>query len=240
MIKLLEIKNLSKSYYKREVIRDISFKVKKEEFVTILGRSGCGKTTLLKIIAGLIDFTAGEVKIKEENKIGFVFQEPNLLPWFSSFENIALPLEIKKYSKEEINERVNWAISLVGLQSFKDYLPEHLSGGMKQRVSLARALVTDSDLLLMDEPFGLLDEITREELNLELTNIWLKCKKTIVFITHSIHEAINLSEKVIILSGNPTRIFSVIDISLLFPRDPFDPLYLEKEIEIKKLFFLQD
>lgn len=219
----IDVRNIKHSYNSLGVIKDISFQIKEGEFVSIIGPSGCGKTTLLKILGGLITPSHGEVKIKNSSleiavkrrDFGFVFQNPVLLPWRNVTQNIELPLEIigDKPSFSEIRE----LIEKVGLKGFEKFYPRALSGGMKQRVAIARALVFNPDILLMDEPFGALDEMTREHLNLELLKIWQQTRKTIIFVTHSISEAVFLSNKVIVLSERPAGIKEIRDIKLPFP-----------------------
>lgn len=210
---MIEIKSLQKDFRKLCAIDDISLNIKKGEIIAIIGPSGCGKTTLLKLIAGLLKPTKGEI-IKNNQNLGIVFQNPVLLPWRTVEENIRLPLEFKK-DKNSVNSIIN----LVGLTNFEKSLPNELSGGMAQRVALARALVVNPELLLMDEAFGALDEITRSKLNLELLRIWRELGTTIVLITHSISEAVFLSDKVIVLSQRPAKIKDILDIKLDRPRN---------------------
>lgn len=190
---------------------DIS--VRAGDFVSLLGPSGCGKSTALKIIAGLSTPTTGSVRVasrgdrdRSRHDVGFVFQEPTLMPWTTVRGNVQLPLDLANVSRREAEARVNEALAQVGLGEFADVYPHELSGGMKMRVSLARALVTDPDILLMDEPFAALDEITRFKLNNDLLSLWRKLHKTIVFVTHSVFESVYLSQRILVMTSRPGRI----------------------------------
>ena len=187
---------------------------------------GCGKTTLLKILAGLLQRSAGSVTLRGQpvdepsRDIGIVFQDPVLLPWRTVFDNVMLPVEVLGLDRKTLGATGPWSCSaLVGLAGFEDKYPHELSGGMRQRVAIARALVHDPSLLLMDEPFGALDAMTREFMNLELLRIWKESGKTIVFITHSIPEAAFLADRVIVMSARPGRIKEIVDVRLPRPRD---------------------
>ena len=221
---LIDTKNVSHSYNSLHVLDDINLQVKEGEFVSVVGPSGCGKTTLLKILGGLLTPTHGDTGVKgnsidvalKRRDFGFVFQNPVLLSWRNVLKNIELPLEI-------IGDKTPFAeseklLELVGLKDFSGYYPTALSGGMRQRVAIARALVFNPDILLMDEPFGALDELIRERLNLELLRIWQETRKTIIFVTHSISEAVFLSNRVIMLSERPAKIVGIREIDLPFPR----------------------
>lgn len=207
-------------------LENVSLNIQKGEFVSLLGPSGCGKTTLLRIMADLIQPTSGEIKVAGETakaarlaqKYGIVFQSPVLYDWRKVKQNIMLPLEMMGVSKAEKENRVNHLLELVGLGDFKDQYPWQLSGGMQQRVSIARALAIKPEILLMDEPFSALDEFTREHLNEELLSIWSQVKNTVVFVTHSIPEAIFLSDRVFVLSPHPGRLSAVVEIPLPRPR----------------------
>jgi len=187
--------------------------VSKGEFVSLLGPSGCGKSTALRLIAGLNAPTSGIVRVSNRagqarpgHSIGFVFQEPTLMPWASVRDNVRLPLKLAHAPAAEANARVDEALTQVGLAEFADAFPRELSGGMKMRVSLARALVTDPDILLMDEPFAALDEITRFRLNNDLLSLWRNLRKTVIFVTHSVFESVYLSQRVIVMTSRPGRI----------------------------------
>jgi NitT/TauT family transport system ATP-binding protein len=193
--------------------------VSRAEFVSLLGPSGCGKSTALRLIAGLSAPTSGTVGISKpareaggRHSIGFVFQEPTLMPWTSVYENVRLPLKLAHAPAAEANARVREVLTLVGLTEFTDAYPRELSGGMKMRVSLARALVTDPDILLMDEPFAALDEITRFRLNNDLLSLWRNLRKTVIFVTHSVFESVYLSQRVIVMTQRPGRISAEIRI----------------------------
>jgi|SRR5947209_235825 len=178
------------------------------EFVSLLGPSGCGKSTALRLIAGLSAATSGTVAVAggKPNAIGFVFQEPTLMPWTTIGENVRLPLKLAHASRQSADARVGAALAQVGLSEFTEAYPRELSGGMKMRVSLARALVTDPDILLMDEPFAALDEITRFRLNNDLLALWRNLRKTVIFVTHSVFESVYLSQRVIVMTPRPGRI----------------------------------
>jgi NitT/TauT family transport system ATP-binding protein len=191
----------------------IDLDVRNGEFVSLLGPSGCGKSTALRLIAGLSTATSGSVRVSDGGapagrSIGFVFQEPTLMPWTSIRENVRLPLKLTHAPREQADARVDAALAQVGLAEFADAYPRELSGGMKMRVSLARALVTDPDILLMDEPFAALDEITRFRLNNDLLKLWRDLRKTIIFVTHSVFESVYLSQRVIVMTPRPGRIAS--------------------------------
>lgn len=229
MSSFIELRNVTKSYRTMQeedllALQDVSFEVGKSEFVSVVGASGCGKTTLLKIIAGLIPHSSGEVRIggssvKGPRKdIGFVFQQPVLLPWRTVLENTLLPIEVMGLPREEYRKRALDILDRVGLSGFSDKYPFELSGGMQQRVAITRALVYDPDVLLLDEPFGALDAMTRESLNLELLRIWSDHRKTVLFVTHSISEAIFLSDRVVALTPRPGRLADVVEVDLPRPR----------------------
>jgi len=208
-----------------EALADISLHIAEREFITIVGPSGCGKSTLLKILAGLIPKSSGEIVVRGEpvsgprTDFGMVFQSSVLLPWRTVFDNVMLPVELLSLDREQCIKRARGLLEMVGLADFSAKYPRELSGGMQQRVSIARALVHDPSVLLMDEPFGALDAMTREHMNLELQRIWIHSQKTVLFITHSIPEAVFLGDRVIVLSERPARIVEVVDVDLPRPRD---------------------
>lgn len=207
-------------------LTNVSIDIKKGEFVSLLGPSGCGKTTLLRIIADLLKPTSGEVTVGGETptearlkrKYGIVFQSPVLYDWRTVKKNVILPMEILKVPKADREERAMQMLELVGLKDFANRYPKQLSGGMQQRVGIARALAIQPEILLMDEPFSALDEFTREKLHEDLLRIWRKTDKTIVFVTHNIAESVFLSDRVCVLSPHPGRLSALIDIDLPRPR----------------------
>jgi NitT/TauT family transport system ATP-binding protein len=227
-VPLIAVQELSRTFVSGatavHALDRISFEIGAGEFVSIVGPSGCGKSTLLKIIAGLLPATSGDVSVNGEpvrsplENVGMVFQSPILLKWRSVLGNVLLPVEFARLDVGSHMERARSLIKLVGLQGFEEMYPHQLSGGMQQRASLCRALVTDPQLLLMDEPFGALDAMTRDELDLELLRIWEERKKTVLFVTHSIQEAVFLSDHVIVMSARPGRLLETLRIDLPRPR----------------------
>jgi len=226
----LTILNLNQSFPREDgsrlqVLEDFSLEVQDKEFVCILGSSGCGKTTLLRLIAGLDTGESGSIILDGEEmkgtnpKVGMVFQEYSLFPWRTVIDNIAFGLEMQGINKEERYHIAERYLNLVNLTQFRNSYPSELSGGMRQRVAVARALAVDPVLLLMDEPFGALDAQTRNMLQTELLTIWEKTKKTVVFITHSVDEAVFLADRIIVLTPRPGRICETIPLSLPRPRD---------------------
>ncbi len=209
-----------------QALTNVSLDIYKGEFVSLLGPSGCGKTTLLRSVADLQEPTEGSVRIsgmtpKEvrlQQKFGLVFQQPVLFDWRTVKKNIELPLEIMYYSKEERSKRADKMLELVGLSDFANHFPRQLSGGMQQRVNIARAFGLRPEILLMDEPFSALDEFTKEKLHEDLLRIWRKTNKTVLFVTHNIQEAVFLSDRVCVLSPHPGRLSAVVDIDLPRPR----------------------
>ncbi len=207
-------------------LQDADLEVYQGEFVSLIGPSGCGKTTLLRLVADLIEPTSGSLEVagksateaRESREYGFVFQAPVLYHWRSVLANVTLPLEIMGFPRSERRERASALLAMVGLEGFHRQYPWQLSGGMQQRVSIARALAFDPRLLLMDEPFGALDEITRETMNHELLRIWGQTGKTVLFVTHSIAEAVFLSSRIVVMTARPGRIQSIIDVDLPYPR----------------------
>jgi len=226
---VLSIKDLHKSFKKDDgelvAIEDFNLDIMDGEFVCVLGPSGCGKTTLLRIIAGLEEPTSGKILLKNKeiagpgSDRGMVFQEFGLFPWRSVRKNIEFGLEIRKIPKEERRAISDRYIDLVGLKGFETSHPNELSGGMKQRVGIARALANDPAILLMDEPFGALDAQTRNLMQKELLRIWSEMKKTVVFITHSVDEAVFVADRVVVMSARPGKIKSIFDVEWERPRD---------------------
>jgi NitT/TauT family transport system ATP-binding protein len=225
----------------------INVKIKKGEFVALLGPSGCGKTTLLRIIGDLLMPTEGSIYIdgglpknaRLKKKFGMVFQNAVLYDWRTVWKNVRLPLEILKLPKAEAEERIKAVLELVGLTRFRNHYPHQLSGGMQQRVSIARAFAIDPEILLMDEPFSALDEFTREKLHEDLLGIWRQTNKTIVFVTHNIAESVFLSDKVFVMSPHPGRLSAEIAIDLPRPRLPEmrnSPHFNELVVKIRNSF----
>ncbi|MDQ0113392.1 ABC transporter ATP-binding protein [Paenibacillus harenae] len=209
-------------------LSDIHFTIQEGEFVSFLGPSGCGKSTALRMVAGLAVPTTGLVTVngktpkqlvRESNDIAFVFQDANLLPWRTVLDNVVLPMELRGGSRKEHKETALHALEMVGLKDHMKAHPRQLSGGMKMRVSIARALAAKPKLLLMDEPFAALDEITRQSLQMELLDIWQKEKMTVLFVTHNVYEAVFLSSKIVVMSARPGRVSSNIDVDLPYPRE---------------------
>jgi NitT/TauT family transport system ATP-binding protein len=231
----IEVEGVCKRYRSRRgetlALDSFSLSVAQEEFIAVVGQSGCGKTTLLRILAGLIAPTEGQVKVADQPlwdgskrndealaKLGLVFQDANLFPWYSVEDNIALPLRLRGQGKRERIARAHELAELVGLEGFEGSYVRELSGGMRQRVAIARALSYNPEILLMDEPFGALDAITRDRMNQELQSIALRTKATVVFVTHSITEAVFLADRVVLLSARPGRLRSLTRVELERPR----------------------
>ena len=226
-------------------LKDANLSIQKGEFISLIGPSGCGKTTLLRLMADLEQPTAGELLIagrtadeaRRERQYGYVFQAPALMEWRTVLKNVLLPLEVMNVPGDRVG-RAREMLKLVGLDKFERNYPWQLSGGMQQRVSIARALAFDPPLLFMDEPFGALDEITREHLNLELLRLWRETGKTVIFVTHSIPEAVFLSTRVVVMTARPGRIEGVVDIDLPHPRSDDtreDPRFFTLATEIREL-----
>jgi NitT/TauT family transport system ATP-binding protein len=222
------IQNISKTYASPSgdvlALTGVSLNIKPGEFISLLGPSGCGKSTLLKLVAGLDVVTTGAVSIASKaidgppDGLGIVFQKDVLLDWRTVLDNVMLPVEMQNLDKSKHLDRAKYLLKLFGLGDFLHKHPWELSGGMRQRVAIGRALVTDPSLLLMDEPFGALDALTRDELNLELQHIWMRSRKTIIFVTHSIAEAILLSDRVCVMAARPGRIVEILEIDFPRPR----------------------
>jgi NitT/TauT family transport system ATP-binding protein len=248
----IEVRNVSKTYVSKksttEALRCVTLDVYENEFVSMLGRSGCGKTTLLKIIGGILPKTGGEVLIDGTpvtgpvRNLGMVFQSPTLLKWRSTLKNILLPLEILDLNVENYIEKAKSLVNLTGLEGFEQSFPSQLSGGMQQRVSLCRSLIFDPSLLLMDEPFGALDALTRDEMNLQLTELLEKEQKTVLFVTHNIPEAIFLSDRVIVMTPRPGKVREIVDIDLPRPRKlehRYRKRFVELSEKIRKLVYAE-
>ncbi len=208
-----------------EALADVSFQVAPQEFVCLVGPSGCGKSTLLRLMAGLLQPTRGRVCLDGQaltgprRQVGVVFQKANLMPWRTVRDNVVLPLELAGAPREQALQRAEALLKLVGLAGFERARPRNLSGGMEQRVAIARALVHDPEILLLDEPFGALDAMTRERMSAELLRIWEASRKTVVMVTHNIQEAVFLADRVLVLTPRPGRVRAAFDIPLSRPRD---------------------
>ena len=224
---ILTLRSVSKSFGETGngtaqvvAVKDVSLDVSAGEFFSIIGPSGCGKSTLLRVIGGLLPASSGELTVGSEKVsgphpwIGMVFQEESTFPWRTTLANVEFGLEMRGVAQGERKAKAREMIRLVGLSGFEERYPSELSGGMKQRVAIARALVLEPKILLMDEPFGALDEITRDRMNEELLQVWEKTRKTVIFVTHSIDEAVLLSTKIVVMSARPGRIIDVIDSTL--------------------------
>lgn len=215
----IRIGGLVKQFGSTQVLKGLDLTVRDGEFLTLLGSSGCGKSTLLRLIAGLAAPTAGTIDWPQgKPDLGFVFQEPTLMPWTTALTNVALPLKLRGLARSEREARAAEALAGVGLKGFERSYPRELSGGMKMRVSIARALVTAPKLLLMDEPFAALDEITRRRLNTDLLELWQRTRFTVVFVTHSVFESVFLSQRIVVMSARPGRMRSELAISAPYPR----------------------
>jgi NitT/TauT family transport system ATP-binding protein len=227
---LIIARGLSKTYTTADsgevvALKDLDFQIFDGEFVSVIGQSGCGKSTLLKVLGGLLPYRTGSVELNGKPLRGpspdaaIVFQSPVLLPWRTVLDNVLLPIEFRKLQLSDYRQHALELLRMVGLQEFAQRYPFELSGGMQQRAAIVRALVQDPRILLMDEPFGALDAMTREQMNLELMRIWSQSGKTVIFITHSIAEAIFLSDRVIAMTARPGRIAEILNIDLPRPRE---------------------
>jgi NitT/TauT family transport system ATP-binding protein len=246
---VVKVDGVTKQFGETTALQGIELEIGEREFVSLIGPSGCGKSTLLRIVGDLIEPTAGRVVVngkparqaRTDRDYGIVFQDPVLYDWRTVGKNVALPLEMAGWSRQRRAERVREMLQLVELQGFENHRPWQLSGGMQQRVSIARALSFDPPLLLMDEPFGALDEMTRERLNMELLKIWEASGSTIVFVTHSIAEAVFLSTRVVVMSPRPGRISTVIPIDLPQPRTATtreEPRFFELVTQVREALHL--
>jgi NitT/TauT family transport system ATP-binding protein len=221
---LVRIASLKKSYGDLEAIRQVSFDVDDGEFLSVLGPSGCGKSTLLMMVAGVIDPSMGEIWVKDakvtgpRREVGVVFQSPVLLPWRTVLQNVLFPIELLKLPHSKYKPRAMELLRMAKIDEYAGLLPRQLSGGMRQRVAICRALVHDPSILLMDEPFSALDAITRDEMGVELQRIWQANRKTVIFVTHSIREAAFLSDRVLVMGRRPATIIDELAIDLPRPR----------------------
>jgi NitT/TauT family transport system ATP-binding protein len=228
LTELINIHQVEKTYQSKtgpvHAVGPIDLEVREGEFISILGPSGCGKSTLLLLVAGLLEYEAGEIKIKgqpvisPQTEVGIVFQTPVLVDWRDVLGNVMLQIEMRNLKTENYLERAKDLLASVGLQEFVNRYPFELSGGMQQRTAFCRALVHDPPLVLMDEPLGALDAMTREQLRVDLEQLWIKTRKTVIFVTHSIPESIQLSDRVVVFTPRPGKIEKIIDIDLPRPR----------------------
>ena len=248
---MIRLEGIEKTYRTRRgdlvhALAETSLTVGANEFVTLVGPSGCGKSTLLKLVAGLVPPTRGRIHVRDQPveepfpDVGFVFQQPVLLPWRTVMDNVLFSIEMLGLEPRQYRKPAGDLLELTGLAGFETKYPRELSGGMQQRVAICRALLPDPSLLLMDEPFGALDAMTREEMSLELLRIWEERRKTILFVTHSIPEAILLADRVVVMSSRPGRIARVITVDLPRPRTmdlEFDPRFKAHSDEVRGLIF---
>jgi NitT/TauT family transport system ATP-binding protein len=236
----IKLNNVTKEFVlpkgdRLRVLEGVSFEAADRSFTSILGPSGCGKSTVLNLIAGLDNHSSGDISI-DGNRIGFVFQQPRLLNWRTVMDNVVLPLEQHSFDRAAMRNLAGNHLALVGLAGYENYYPLQLSGGMQQRVSIARALAIDPDILLMDEPFSGLDEITARKLRQELIRIWQETGKTILFVTHSISESVFLSQQILIFSARPATVFKRLTIDLPYPREYGDLRLFEIETKLTRDF----
>jgi NitT/TauT family transport system ATP-binding protein len=245
---VVSVKNVTKVFPRGNVtaLENIELELEAGEFISLIGPSGCGKSTLLRVIGDLVEPSSGAVEVngksarqaRLDREYGIVFQDSVLFDWRTVGKNIGLPLELLRWDRKRRQERVERMLELVELTGFQDHYPWQLSGGMQQRASIARALAFEPPLLLMDEPFGALDEMTRERLNLELLQIWERLASTVVFVTHSISEAVFLSTRVVVMSPRPGRIAGIVDVDLPHPRTVDtreEPRFFELVTEVREL-----
>jgi NitT/TauT family transport system ATP-binding protein len=249
---VIEIDGISKTYRTRDgdipSLRPIDFTIGEGEFLVVVGPSGCGKTTLLKMVAGLLPPSSGEIRIdgrvvtKPHGDVGIVFQTAMLLPWRNVFRNVMMPVEVKSLPRKAYEKRARALLKMVGLEGFETKYPWQLSGGMQQRASICRALVHDPKIMLMDEPFGALDAMTRERMNVELQRIQRETSKTVLLITHSIPEAVFLADRVLVMTDRPGAIAAVYDVPLERPRSLdvlADPVFIELTQTVRRHFNAQ-
>lgn len=240
-VEKIRFRALSKSFGDLLVLKSLDFCIYDNEFLCLVGPTGCGKTTLANIVSRLLPPSSGSVTMggvpvdPRRHNIAFVFQEPSCLPWRNVRQNVQIGLEVKKYPRSVINERVDMVLELMGLTPFQNYYPHQLSGGMKQRVAIARAFCAESDLMIMDEPFAQNDEKTRFEIEGQLLATWAEMKRTILFVTHNLEEAVFLAERIIVLTQKPTGIKAELAVDLERPRDITSPQFLGIRNQVTEL-----
>jgi ABC-type nitrate/sulfonate/bicarbonate transport system ATPase subunit len=228
----IQVENLTKIFGDLLVLKDLNFDIYDGEFLCVVGPTGCGKTTFCNVVSRLLPSTKGSISMDGEeinpsrHNVSFVFQEPSCIPWRTVWQDIGIGLEIKKVHPLETQRRLKDIIQLVGLEGFEDFYPHQISAGMKQRVAIARAFVTEPDLLLMDEPFGQLDSNTRFQIETRLIELWEKTKRTVIFVTHNLEEAVYLAERILVLTNKPTTIKEVVKVDLPRPRNFADPKFV--------------
>src|SRR5918996_2293672 len=244
----IRLENVGKVYDTKggriEACTEVGLDIRRSEFVAIVGPSGCGKTTILKMVAGLVPYSAGTISVggravdRAQTDVGIVFQEPILLDWRDVLSNVLLQIEIRGMDRAQHEEVARHLLRITGLQGFEAKKPYELSGGMRQRVSICRALVHDPPLLLMDEPFGALDALTREQISMDIQRVWMDKRKTAIHITHSIPEAVLLADRVVVMSPRPGRIVEIIDVDLPRPRrlDKLPPRFNDYAAHIRDIF----
>ena len=237
----IQVQNLTKMFGDLLVLQELNFDIYDGEFLCVVGPTGCGKTTFCNVVSRLLPSTKGSISMDGEeinpsrHNVSFVFQEPSCIPWRTVWQDIGIGLEIKKVNPPESQRRLKDIIQLVGLKGFEDFYPHQISAGMKQRVAIARAFVTEPDLLLMDEPFGQLDTNTRCQLETRLIEIWEKTKRTVIFVTHNLEEAVYLAERILVLTNKPTTIKEVVEVDLPRPRNFADPKFVSIRRRVTEL-----
>ena len=229
----IKVVNICKSFGDLVVLEQLNFDIYEGEFLCVVGPTGCGKTTFCNVVSRLLAETSGSITMHGEkvdprkHNISFVFQEPSCLPWRTVWDDVKIGLEIKGAPREEIQRKVATIIGIVGLTGFERFYPHQISAGMKQRVAIARAFVTDPDLLLMDEPFGQLDTNTRFQIEKNLIEVWEKMKRTVIFVTHNLEEAVYLAERILVMTQKPTHLKEEVKVDLPRPRNYADPQFVE-------------
>jgi len=237
----IQVEHLTKMFGDLLVLKDLNFDIYDGEFLCVVGPTGCGKTTFCNVVSRLLPSTKGSITMDGEeikpsrHNVSFVFQEPSCIPWRTVWQDIGMGLEIKKVNPLETERRLKDIIQLVGLKGFEDFYPHQISAGMKQRVAIARAFVTEPDLLLMDEPFGQLDTNTRFQIETRLIELWEKTKRTVIFVTHNLEEAVYLAERILVLTNKPTTIKEVVQVGLPRPRNFADPKFVSIRRRVTEL-----